>query len=219
MARLTLVIGNKNYSSWSLRPWILLRQAGIPFKEIRIPIHRPESGAKIEKYSKAGKVPVLLDGKITVWESLAICEYAAEKFRSKKLWPAQPAARAAARSVSNEMHAGFMSLRKAMPMNCRASIPLRNLTPEVKADLGRITGIWKECRRKFGKGGPFLFGRFSVADAMFAPVCLRFRTYGVSLDPVSEKYAAAVLSLRAIQEWVGEAQKETEVVEDLEVRP
>jgi len=218
MPKLTLVIGNKNYSSWSLRPWLVLKQAGISFNEILIAIRKPDSGSKIERYSNAGRVPVLIDGKITVWESLAICEYLAEKFASKKIWPANRAARAAARAVSHEMHAGFTALRSAMPMNCRASIPQRGVSSQVAADIQRIQRIWKEMRKKFGKGGPFLFGRFSAADAMFAPVCLRFRTYDVKLDPVCRRYAAAVLELPGIREWVESARRETDVIPEMEVK-
>ncbi|HTL47573.1 MAG TPA: glutathione S-transferase family protein [Verrucomicrobiae bacterium] len=216
---LTLVIGNKNYSSWSLRPWLALKQAKAPFREVRIPIHQKGSGKKIDSYSKAGRVPILFDGKVKVWESLAICEYAAEKFPQARLWPADPASRAEARAVANEMHAGFVNLRRHMPMNCRASIPLKKLPAPVQADVNRVTSIWKECRNRYGKKGPFLFGAFTAADAMYAPICLRFRTYGVKLDPVSRAYAESVLSLPAVREWVAAARREKEIIPDLEVKP
>lgn len=217
--KLTLVIGNKAYSSWSFRPWILLKQAGIPFEEVRIAIRKADSAGKIEKFSKAGRVPVLADGNISVWESTAICEYLAEKFPKKNLWPKDTAARAIARSVSHEMHAGFAALRKAMPFNCRAFIPLAKLTPDVQADIDRVTEIWRECRAKYGKKSEFLFGDFTIADAMFAPVCLRFKTYGTGLDPVSRVYVETIASLPATREWIAAAKKETERIEESELQP
>ena len=206
--KLTLVIGNKNYSSWSLRPWLVLKQTGIPFKEIKILIHQKNSIRNIEKYSKAGRVPILIDGKTKVWESLAICEYLAERFPKKNLWPKNPSDRAYARSISHEMHAGFQNLRSAMPMDARAFKPLVNIPENVRHDISRITEIWKECRKKSKSKGNFLFGVFSIADAMYAPVCFRFKTYGVQLDPISKSYQDHILSLPVIQEWLGEAFKE-----------
>jgi glutathione S-transferase len=209
---LTLVIGNKNYSSWSLRPWLLLKQAGVPFREVSVSLYTETSGAEIRKYSPSGKVPVLIDDKITVWESLAIGEYLAEKFPHKHLWPTDPAARAMARSVATEMHAGFGALRQHMSMNCRKHLPGKGRTPEVLKDIARITALWNDCRAHFGKGGGFLFGKFSVADAMYAPVALRFVTYAVELDPVCAAYVQAITALPAIQQWVADARAETEVI-------
>ncbi|MCA1992801.1 MAG: glutathione S-transferase family protein, partial [Coleofasciculus sp. S288] len=173
MTQLTLVIGNKNYSSWSLRPWLAIKQAGLNFTEVRIPLDMPTTHEEIRRYSPSGRVPVLLDGKLTVWESLAICEYVAERF-APTLWPEDAAVRAVARSVSAEMHAGFVKLRENMPMDCRARYPGLGMNPGVQADIDRITTIWRECRNNFGTGGDFLFGQFAIADAMFAPVVSRF---------------------------------------------
>lgn len=209
---LTLVIGNKNYSSWSLRPWLVLRQAGIPFEEVRISL-RPELATALAAWSPSGKVPVLHDGDIRVWDSLAIGEYLNERFPEAGLWPTDRTARAMARSVSAEMHAGFGSLREHMSMNIRGRYPGKGRTPECLADVERILAIWTECRAQFGSGGDFLFGRFSIADAMFAPVVLRFQTYVVSLEGAARTYADAVLALPAMQAWVADAQAETERIE------
>ncbi len=212
MPDLVLVIGNKTYSSWSFRPWIMLKQAGIPFEEKMVWIHEPDSLKNIRQHSPAGRVPVLEDGKIKVWESLAILEYLAEKFPQKNLWPKSAPARAMARSISNEMHAGFTALRKAMPFNCKTSTPLKEIPAEVLDDVERVMEIWKDCRKHYGKGGEFLFGGFSAADAMYAPVCSRFETYSVRLDAVSKAYCNAILSLPATQEWIDAAKKETRVI-------
>jgi glutathione S-transferase len=216
MTSLTLVIGNKNYSSWSMRPWLLLRQAEIPFKEVRIPLYWPESAAQLTAWSPSGKVPALHDGEIRVWDSLAICEYLAERFPDRQLWPADTAARAVARSVSAEMHSGFAALREQMSMNIRARRPGEGRTPESLADIARIIAIWTDCRARFGGGGDFLFGRFSIADAMYAPVALRFLTYGVELEGAAKDYAEAVLALPALQQWVADALAETERIERFE---
>ena len=218
MAELTLVIGNKNYSSWSLRPWLLLKQAGIPFREVYIPTHTPQSRAAILEHSPAGRVPVLHDGNTTVWESLAICEYLAEQFPDKQLWPADRTARAVARAVATEMHAGFGALRTHMIMNCRRSFPGQGRTPEVMADIERLRGLWNDCRKRFGSGGDFLFGRFSIADAMYAPVATRFKTYDIELDKVSATYRDAILALPAMQQWYTDAAAEREIIEEYETR-
>lgn len=216
MSPLTLIIGNKNYSSWSMRPWLLLRQAGIPFDEVRIPLYVPGSEIDLAKWSPSGKVPALHDGEIRVWDSLAICEYLAERFPDKPLWPDDAAARAVARSVSAEMHAGFGALREHMSMNIRARYPGQGRTPDCLADIERILAIWTDCRARFGGGGDFLFGRFGIADAMFAPVVLRFETYGVALEGAARDYADAVLALPALQAWVADAVAETERIEKFE---
>jgi glutathione S-transferase len=218
MDELTLIIGNKNYSSWSLRPWLVLRQAGIPFGEIRIPLYTPGSKEQILRHSPSGKVPVLKHGEITVWDSLAICEYLAERFPEKKLWPADRQARAVARSISAEMHSGFTALRTHMSMNIRRALPGRGRTPESLADVARIVALWEDCRRS-GDGGPFLFGHFTVADAMYAPVALRFQTYAVELSPLARAYADTMLALPAMQEWIAAARAETEVIEAFEPEP
>ena len=216
MPATTLIIGNKNYSSWSLRPWLLLKQAGIPFVEKRIPLGMPDSKAEILKHSPAGKVPVLHDGDITLSESLAICEYLAEKHPRLHLWPTHPAARAHARVIACEMHAGFAPLRQHMNMNCRKRLPGKGRTPEVLKDIERIRAMWNDSRARFGGGGDFLFGRFGIADAMYAPVVLRFVTYEVDLDPVSAAYVQAITALPAMQEWLAGAAAETEVLPQYE---
>ncbi|MDP1645717.1 MAG: glutathione S-transferase family protein [Thiobacillus sp.] len=216
MTPLTLVIGNKNYSSWSLRPWLVLRQAGIPFEEVRIPLYRPESAALLTAWSPSGKVPALHDGDIHVWDSLAICEYLHERFPEQGLWPADAGARAVARSVSAEMHAGFDALRQNMSMNIRGRYPDKGRTPECLADIERILAIWTDCRARFGGSGDFLFGRFSIADAMYAPVVLRFQTYAVALAGAARNYADAMLALPALQAWVADAVAEAERVEKFE---
>ncbi|MGA9165484.1 MAG: glutathione S-transferase family protein [Thiobacillus sp.] len=217
MPHLTLVIGNKNYSSWSLRPWLVLRQAGIPFEEVRIPLYRPESAAALAAWSPSGKVPALHDADIRVWDSLAICEYLAERFPEHHLWPADAAARAVARSVSAEMHAGFDALRQNMVMNIRGRYPDKGRTPECLADIERILAIWTDCRARFGSGGDFLFGRFGIADAMFAPVVLRFQTYGLALAGAARDYADAILALPALQAWVADAEVEAERIEKFDL--
>src|SRR6185437_254210 len=173
---LKLIVGNKNYSSWSLRPWIAMKAAGIPFEEQVISLDAPDFKAVVGAVSGPGKVPVLVDGDVSVWESLAIIEYLAEKFPAAGLWPAAPAARALARAVAHEMHAGFQPLRKLMPMNQARAVIKRALTPEAAANARRIEALWADCRARFGKGGPFLFGKFGAADAMYAPVVARFYT-------------------------------------------
>ena len=215
MSEPTLVIGNKNYSSWSLRPWLAMRVAGIPFAEHRIPLYGPGSKDQILVYSPAGKVPCLADGDLRVWDSLSICEYLAEKHPG--LWPQDPAARALARSVSAEMHSGFANLRAKMSMNIRKRYPGLGRTPESMADVARIVSLWSDCRARYGKGGRFLFGAFSIADAMYAPVVLRFRTYEVELPADCRAYSDAVLALPAMQDWIAAAMAETESLPQFEL--
>lgn len=209
---LTLVIGNKNYSSWSMRPWVAARAFGIPFSEVRLLLDRPDTAASIARYSHSGRVPVLLAGEITVWDSLAICEYLAEQFPDKHMWPQDVAARALARSVTAEMHSGFAGLRTAMTMNIKASLPGRGRTAEAQADIGRICEIWEECLSRFGHH-QFLFGGFSIADAFFAPVVTRFKTYGVALAPALQAYCDRMLAHPAVKRWIDEALAETEVAD------
>lgn len=211
---LKLVIGNKNYSSWSLRAWLVLKQAGLEFEEIRIPLYVLGAKEQILQYSPSGKVPVLIDGDKLIWDSLAIAEYVAERVPDCDLLPADSYARAVARSVSAEMHSGFVSLRSHMPMDCRARRPGKGMTPEVAQDIDRIKTIWRECRQAFGMGGDFLFGQFTIADAMFAPVVMRLITYGVPLDAVAQSYSDAIVSLPAMQQWLADAATETEVIAD-----
>ena len=210
--RLTLVIGNKNYSSWSLRPWLAMKQTGIPLVEQRIALYQPDSRRRVLEHSPSGKVPVLKDGATTVWDSLAILEYLAEVFPDRGLWPQNAAARASARSMSAEMHSGFTALRARMPMNLRNSYPGRGLTPEVEADIARIVRLWTECRAT--ASGPFLFGHFCIADAMFAPVATRFVTYGVKLPPACQRYVETLIALPALQLWYADARAEREALEE-----
>lgn len=213
MAQLTLVIGNKNYSSWSLRPWLAMRQAGLDFDEIRIPLDAPTTYQEIQRYSPSGRVPVLLHGDLTIWESLAICEYIAENF-AKNLWPEDSAARAVARSISAEMHAGFQSLREVMPMDCRARLCLLGVNHRVQADIERIVTIWRNCRKQFGTNGNFLFSHFTIVDAMFAPVVSRLVTYDVKLDAVAQAYVETIWALPAMREWIAAAHDEVENIID-----
>jgi glutathione S-transferase len=210
MTDLTLVIGNKNYSSWSLRPWLLLKQAGIPFREHRLAIRSDAWFAQINELSPSGRVPALHHGALRVWDSLAICEYLAERFPDQQLWPRDVATRAVARSVSAEMHAGFQALRQNMFMNIRRRWPTRGRTPETLADIERIAAIWNDCRARYGQDGPFLFGTFSIADAMYAPIPLRFQTYDVRIDGAAGAYARNLLALPAVQEWEAAAHAEPE---------
>jgi glutathione S-transferase len=212
MESLTLVIGNKNYSSWSLRPWLLLKHFGIEFDEVRIPLFQADSAQALREASPSGRVPVLRDVDLIVWDSLAICEYLAEKFPHLPLWPAATDARAVARSVSAEMHAGFSALRENMAMNCRKHLPGKGRAPGVQEDIDRITAIWRDCRKRYGAGGDMLFGKFSIADAMFAPVTFRFVTYGVDTDPVSTAYIKAVHALAPMQDWLAAARIEPEII-------
>ena len=202
-----LVIGNKNYSSWSLRPWLAMKVLGLAFDEVRIPLYGPGSKEQILRYSPAGRVPILRDGETVVWDSLAILEYLAEKY--PKLWPSEPAQRAKARAVSAEMHSGFAALREHMSMNTRKRYPGKGRTPEVLAEIERIEAIWSEAK------GPFLFGNFTAADAMYAPVVLRFRTYEVELRKKS--YRDAMLALPAMREWIQAAEREPESLPELDL--
>ncbi|MCW5622342.1 MAG: glutathione S-transferase family protein [Burkholderiales bacterium] len=219
MSAYTLVIGNKNYSSWSLRPWLLMRHAQLAFQEVRIPLYTPESKQQLRHYSPSSKVPCLLDGSLTIWDSLAISEYLAERHPDLQLWPAEISQRAFARSMCAEMHAGFTHLRSNMSMNCRGRFPGRGRTVEVAGEIDRIQRLWSECRERHGQSGPFLFGAFTIADAMYAPVILRFRTYEVQLNPVCRAYADTILALPAMQQWLTEALAETEVIAALEPQP
>jgi glutathione S-transferase len=212
-AELILVIGNKNYSSWSMRPWVVLVAFDIPFKEIRICLDQADTATRIAEYSPAGRVPILIDGDLTVWDSLAICEYLADAFPDKNLWPRDTAARARARSVVAEMHGGFSALRSAMSMDIRANHPGAGRTTEAQADIGRITEIWEECLAKYGPH-QFLFGDFSIADAYYAPVVMRFRTYGVLLAPALQAYMERVIAHPAVARWMTEAYAETEFLPD-----
>jgi glutathione S-transferase len=217
MPDLTIYLGNKNYSSWSLRPWLVLKQTTVAFNEVVIPLYQPTSRETVLKYSPSGRVPALRHGDVTVWESLAICEYLAESFPTFDLWPKDPPARAVARAVSAEMHAGFRALREHLPMNVRSSFPGRAIAPEAQADINRVMSIWRDCRARFGNtGGEFLFGNFSIADAMYAPVVTRFRTYRIELEREAEAYCETIMALPAMQEWIVAARDEPMIVEQFE---
>ena len=217
MARLHLVIGNKNYSSWSLRPWLAMTHAGIPFEETVIALDLPDTKARIAEYSPAGKVPILHHGKVAVWETLAILEYLAEVFPEKKLWPAGKGARAMARAISNEMHAGFTALRNDCPMNLRRARKAIALSDGARRDVARIEEIWWTARSAHGKDGKFLFGRFSIADAMFAPVVTRLDTYDIPVSKESRAYMDAVMGTSAFQSWKAAGLKESWVIAEDEV--
>jgi len=217
MAEMTLCIGNKNYSSWSLRAWLVLKATTVAFEEVVIPLDQPTTRETILKYSPSGRLPVLKHGDLSVWESLAIAEYLAEAFPTFNLWPKDQAARILARAVSAEMHAGFAALRQHLPMNIRSSFHDREITPEVQADINRIMAIWRDCRMQYGEAsGEFLFGGFTIADAMFAPVVTRFRTYRIELEREAQAYCDAVMALPAMQEWAAAARNEPMIIEKYE---
>jgi glutathione S-transferase len=205
---LTLIIGTKKWSSWSLRPWVALKEAGIPFKEMLIQLRQSDTKARILEYSPAGKVPILIDGRELVWDSLAILEYLAVRFPESKLWPSDLSALAVARSVSAEMHGGFPDLRRELSMDIGADLPTPDLSAGAAADVERIQAVWRDARARFGAAGPFLFGRFSNADAMYAPVVTRFQTYNIPVDPVSDAYMQAILGLPSIRAWYRAADEE-----------
>lgn len=215
MNPLLLTIGNKNYSSWSLRPWLLLRHLDLPFEERLIPLDTPQFAHDIGAISPTRRVPVLRHGDLRLWDSLAICEYACEL--AGHGWPRDRAARAVARAVCAEMHAGFSALRSQWPMNARAQGRRTAASSERSAELARIEDIWEDCRTRFGEDGPWLFGEYSVADAMYAPVVLRMRTYGAQLRPGSELYCTTVLGDAHLQEWLAAAEAESWVIDASEI--
>jgi glutathione S-transferase len=206
MAPLTLVIGNKNYSSWSLRAWLLMKHVGIPFEEIVVALDLPGTREALERQSPSGRVPVLRHGSLTVWDSLAICEYVAEL--TGRGWPERREARAVARAIAAEMHSGFTTLRSLWPMNARARNRRTVVTAALEADVERIDELWNDCRGRFGEGGPWLFGEYSIADAMYAPVVLRFNTYGAHTSQTARWYMSSVLEDAALQEWLQAAKQE-----------
>jgi glutathione S-transferase len=214
---LKLVIGNKNYSSWSMRPWLALKANQIAFEEIFIPLYTGDTDKKrILGFTQSGKVPALLDDDVTIWDSLAIIEYAAEQFPQTRLWPEDRASRAHARSISAEMHSGFAALRNECGMNLHRPVGAVALSDNARADIARVQQIWIECRERYGKSGPFLFGAFGGADAMFAPVVHRFRTYAIEAAPQARQYMDTMMSLPAFQEWTRAGLAETLVIEKFE---
>jgi glutathione S-transferase len=217
MSGLQLVIGNKNYSSWSMRPWLAMTQAGIKFEEIFVQLDTPKFARQIRKHSGAARVPVLHHGDLTIWDSLAILEYVAGLYPAKNLWPKNRAARAQARSVSAEMHSGFQALRNACPMNLRRPVRPVPMNDAIKNDVARIETIWRAARKTYGKGGPFLFGKFSNADAMYAPVVTRFDTYAIPVAKDTRAYMDVILSLPSFKTWKEGALREKWVIADDEV--
>ncbi len=217
MAKLHLIIANKNYSSWSLRPWLAMTMAGLEFDETMILLDTPIMKKQIAEHSRAGRLPVLRHGNVSVWESLAILEYLAETFPEKNFWPKTKATRAVARAISNEMHAGFSGLRDTCPMNLRRPQKPIALNDATRADIARIEEIWRDCRKLYGKGGKFLFGKFCNADAMFAPVVTRFETYAIPVAKDTRAYMDAVLATPAFQKWKSAALNETWIVPHDEV--
>ena len=214
---LKLVIGNKNYSSWSMRPWLALRASGIAFEEIFIPLYTGEADKqRILDFTHSGKVPTLIDGDVTIWDSLSIIEYVAERFPQARLWPEDRASRAHARSISAEMHSGFMPLRNECGMNLHRPVRAIALSADACANVARIQQIWNECRDRYGKFGPFLFGQFGAADAMFAPVVHRFRTYAIPVAGEARTYMETMMALPAFQEWTRAGLAESLVIERFE---
>ena len=211
MGGIKLVIGNKNYSSWSMRPWLLLRAFEIPFEEINIVLYKNNTAEKLGPYSPSLKVPALLHNETTVWDSLAISEYISEQLLDGRGWPANPKKRASARSICAEMHSEFPNLKRDWPMNCKASVPMY-VSERIADEVARIDAIWSCCRRKHGVGGEYLFGRFSIADAMYAPMAISFRSYGAKLSMEAQHYADTLLANPHVQEWVRHSREEQEAI-------
>jgi glutathione S-transferase len=218
MSQLTLIIGNKNYSSWSLRPWVFLRQNQIEFKEKRVALFTATSDNELAPYGSDYKVPILLDGSLTIWDSLAILEYLSEKYLSSQGWPAAERARAVARAVSAEMHSSFTNIRNELPMNCRKKFAHVNVSAAAEREIDRIKSLWRMCRNEFGVEGEWLFGQYSIADAMFAPIALRFEGYSIPLEGVEKAYVHRVLQQPCIVEWIeaGKAEKEIIAADEIE---
>ena len=212
-----LVIGNKNYSSWSLRAWLLLSAYDIPFEEVEIKLFTEHTRKELQEYTQAGKVPVLHDEDVIVWDSLAICEYVSEKYLGGQGWPSGPSERAQARSYSAEMHSGFFAIREKMPMNCRANNRQIDIDDKLEKEISRIDQIWSELREKNAAKGPWLFGEFSIVDCMFAPVVFRFFTYQVILSEAAEQYANTVLAQPKVQHWLEQSLESAELLEAFEV--
>lgn len=211
MSQAKLVIGNKNYSSWSMRPWLLLKTFEIPFEEINIALYQDNTAEKLGPYSPSLKVPAFLHNQITVWDSLAICEYINESLLEGRGWPANPKKRASARSVCAEVHAEFPLLKKEWPMNCKASVNLF-VSDKLGDEIARIDAIWSCCRRKYGADGDYLFGRFSIADCMYTPLAICFRAYGANLSREAQRYADTLLANPHVQEWIRQGREEKELV-------
>ncbi len=212
-----LAIGNKAYSSWSLRPWLYMKVKGIDFEEVRIPLYVDGSKARILEHSPAGKVPVLRIDDLVVWDSAAILETLAELYPHLGPWPTAPAERAKARAISAEMHAGFQALRNVLNFNCRRKVSVRQVDEPVQQDIDRVCAIWRDCRSSHRGSGPFLFGGFTIADAMYAPVVSRFETYGIRVGTTEREYMDAILGLPAMRAWIDAAKSEAEIIERFEL--
>lgn len=217
MAQYTLWIGNKNYSSWSLRGWLMCKLAGIEFDEVMIRLDLPDRPGRITPHSPSGRVPALRDGDLVVWDTMAIGEYLAERFPARGLWPADVRARAMARAVSAEMHAGFQALRAQLPMNMHRDRPRPAWNADAQRDIERVLEIWRSCRAAHGAGGPYLFGRLTIADAMYAPVVSRFTSYRVPLDGAASAYCEAMWEWPALEAWRDAALAEPWIIEKDEV--
>ena len=217
MEKFELIIGNKTYSSWSLRPWLVLKHLGATFTETRVVLYVPGFKKEILRHSGSGRVPILKHGALTIWDSLAICEYLAEKFPAARLWPESIEERARARSLSAEMHSGFSLIRSLMPFNCRAEGRRVTRGPDVDGEIARVETIWNDCRDQHKAAGPWLFGRFTIVDAMYIPVALRFVTYGVQLKGAAREYVEWAHALPPVQEWIADARQEKEIMESSEV--
>ena len=217
MSHLTLIIGNKNYSSWSLRPWVFMKQLHIDFEEKRVALYTETTNEELSQYNSDFKVPILKDGDLVVWDSLSILEYVSESYLESNGWPRAVDARAIARSVSSEMHSSFVNVRSELPMNCRKKYKNIKLSPEAEREIERIKTLWRNCRSQFGDEGEWLFGKYSIADAMFAPIALRFDGYGISLSRVEQAYVQSVLKQPSIIEWIEAGKVEKEVIDDFEI--
>lgn len=210
MHEFELVIGDRRYSSWSLRPWLVMQTAGIGFNESHIKLRQPDTAAQALRHSPSGKVPLLKHGDRRVWDSLAICEYLADLFPGKKLWPEDASLRAEARSIAAEMHSGFMDMRRELSMDCAETLPLPDLSDGARRDVARVQEIWRMCLDRPDRGGPFLYGHFTIADGFYAPVVSRFVTYGVALPPPCRVYVDAIMALPAMQAWLKAAKAEVQ---------
>ncbi|RTZ66456.1 MAG: glutathione S-transferase [Aquificaceae bacterium] len=217
MSDLTLIIGNKNYSSWSLRPWLYMKQQGIDFEEIRIPLFTPDMEAQLAPCFSNSKVPVLIDEGYSIWDTLAIMEYLADKFPENVSWPAYIKARATARSVASEMHSSFTDVRNEMPMNCRIKYQDMPLSEGALQDIERIKALWRHCKRLYGQDGKWLFSQFTIADAMFAPIVIRFKHFNIPLEGVEAEYVDMVYNNQYIQEWMKAGRKEVEIIAEDEL--
>jgi len=217
MSNLTLIIGNKNYSSWSLRPWIFMKQNQIAFTEKRIALFTATTNHELASYNSDFKVPILKDGDLLIWDSLSILEYLSERYLSNSGWPVDVDARAFARSISNEMHSSFSSVRKEMPMNCRKKFQDIRLSAKAEHEIERIKSLWRQCRTHYGRDGEWLFDHYSIADAMFAPIALRFEGYSIALDNISNDYVQSVLAQPHIKEWIEAGKAEKEIIPEDEI--